>query len=193
VSLHGHGFWLLSRAAGIVALLAMTAAVICGLLLANRLAGRKVRLVAALHQHLSLAALVAMVVHGEALLGDPWLKPGLTGLMLPFSMAYRPLWTGLGIIAGWVAVVLGLSYYVRRHFGPRRWRQLHRFIAVAWVLAVVHTLGAGTDGAAAALRIPVLTSAGVVAALLSVRLLGRRSGSRTSSRPTRTASARSPG
>ena len=40
-------------------------------------------------------------------------------------------------------VILGLSYYVRGRIGPARWRKLHRFTALAWVLGVVHALGAG--------------------------------------------------
>jgi sulfoxide reductase heme-binding subunit YedZ len=191
VTLHGHVFWLLSRSAGIVALLAMTASVVLGLSLAGRIAGPRARTFSALHEHLSLIALVAIAVHGEALLGDRWLHPGPLGITVPFAMDYRPLATGLGVIGGWLAAALGLSYYARRRFGPRRWRQLHRFTIAAWGLAVAHTLLAGTDSAL--LRIPVLASVGVVAALFSARLLGRRSGSRRSSTPRTTASARSPG
>jgi sulfoxide reductase heme-binding subunit YedZ len=191
MTLHGHVFWLISRSAGIVALLAMTASVILGLSLAGRMAGSRVRTFSALHEYLSLTGLVAIAVHGEALLGDRWLHPGFLGITVPFTMGYRPLATGLGVIGGWLAAALGLSFYARRRFGPRRWRQLHRFTLVAWALAVVHTLLAGTD--ALLLRVPVLASAGAVAALFSARLLGRRSGSRRSSMPRTTASARSPG
>ena len=31
-------------------------------------------------------------------------------------------------------LILGLSYYVRGRIGPQRWRKLHRFTALAWVL-----------------------------------------------------------
>ena len=51
----------------------------------------------------------------------------------------------LGIVGGWMFVILGLSYYVRGRIGPQRWRKLHRFTALAWVLGVVHALGVGTD------------------------------------------------
>ena len=58
-------------------------------------------------------------MHGLTLLGDPWLNPGLAGIAIPFTMAYKPLWTGLGIIGGWLAALLGLSFYFRRRIGPR--------------------------------------------------------------------------
>ena len=40
---------------------------------------------------------------------------------------------------------LSLTYYARRRLGSRRWRNAHRLIPVAWALAAVHVIGAGTD------------------------------------------------
>ena len=56
------------------------------------------------------------------LLGDGYLRPGIAGIALPFQVGYRPLWTGIGIIAGWLALILALSFYVRRWIGTRTWR-----------------------------------------------------------------------
>ena len=42
-------------------------------------------------------------------------------------------------------LVLGLSYYARARIGVQRWRMLHRFTALAWILGIVHSLGEGTD------------------------------------------------
>ena len=99
----------------------------------------------ALHEALALAAIVAIAVHGAALLGDHFLHPTLLDISVPFSGGYRPLWTGIGIVAGWALAALGLSYYVRGWIGQSRWRSLHRFTAAFWALGIVHTLGAGTD------------------------------------------------
>jgi sulfoxide reductase heme-binding subunit YedZ len=60
-------------------------------------------------------------------------------------MDYRPVFTGLGIIGGWLAVLLGLSFYLRRHIGAKRWRSLHRATIAVWALAVIHVIGGGTD------------------------------------------------
>ena len=64
-------------------------------------------------------------------------------------MDHEPLFTGLGIIAGYLAALLGLSFYVRRRIGAKRWRTLHRCTVLVYVLGVVHTLGAGTDAVGA--------------------------------------------
>ena len=41
-------------------------------------------------------------------------------------MDYRPVYTGLGIVAGYLAAALGLSFYARRRIGAKLWRKLHR-------------------------------------------------------------------
>ena len=50
------------------------------------------------------------------------MHPTLAQIAVPFTIGYRPLCTGLGIIAGWLAVFLGLSFYARRWIGAKRWR-----------------------------------------------------------------------
>ncbi|SHI61735.1 Ferric reductase like transmembrane component [Nocardiopsis flavescens] len=78
----------------------------------------------------------------------------------------------LGLIALYLAVPLGLSFYVRSWTGTRMWRVLHRFVVAVYALSVWHTLLYGTnvwfDGwfrtAVWALQLPV-------ALLLLARLL----------------------
>jgi sulfoxide reductase heme-binding subunit YedZ len=190
---HDHIWWLISRSAGITALIAMTASVILGLALAGRVATRPHRKsFAALHEQLSLTSLVAIAIHGEALLGDPFLNPGIAGIAIPGVIDFKPLAVAAGIVGGYLAAFLGLSFYARRHFGGKRWRTLHRWTVAAWALAVLHTVFAGTDAQSAWLRMPLFASVGVVAALFTARLLGTRSGSRRSSTPQSSASAQSP-
>lgn len=105
-----------------------------------------------------------------ALLGDRWLHPGLAGVTVPFALGYRRAFTGLGVVAAYLAAALGLSFHIRRRIGPRRWRQAHRATVVVYVLAVVHALGAGTDGGAPWLTGFAAGSAALVAALLGVRV-----------------------
>ncbi|MER5351917.1 ferric reductase-like transmembrane domain-containing protein [Kitasatospora sp. NPDC002551] len=51
----------------------------------------------------------------------------------------------LGQGALYLAVPLGLLFYVRHRFGPNTWRRLHRFVIVVYVLSVWHTLLYGTN------------------------------------------------
>ena len=115
-----HFFWITSRAAGISALLAASAAVSLGLLMSTRMLKSKDLRV--WHEALSIATMVSLVVHAFALLGDGYLKPSLLDVTLPGFIAYETFWTSLGIVGGWMFLILGLSYYVRGRIGPQRWR-----------------------------------------------------------------------
>jgi methionine sulfoxide reductase heme-binding subunit len=169
-----HLFWVSSRAAGIAAMILASGSLGVGVLIrgrgeSRRLLGSDVR---ALHEALSLATLAAIAVHGVALLGDAYLQPSPLDIAVPFTGAYRPLWTGLGIVAGWGLAALGLSYYARGRIGAARWRYLHRFIPVFWALGVVHTLGAGTDAAQPWMLIALALPAVPALFLLLGRLFG---------------------
>jgi sulfoxide reductase heme-binding subunit YedZ len=103
------------------------------------------KLLVTIHEHAALAALVAIAVHGLTLLGDAWLSPGPVGIAVPFVMDHEPVFTGLGIIGGYLAAILGLTFYIRRRVGTRRWRNLHRLTPLVYVLGVTHALGSGSD------------------------------------------------
>ena len=142
-------WWLVSRSAGIVAFTLIAASVILGLFMASGVYRRPglSRVLIKVHQQLALAGLTMVGVHGLALLGDKWLRPGIGGIALPFFISYRPAWVAMGIAAGYLAALLGPTYFVRRRIGTRRWRQLHKATVVVYALAVLHSLGSGTDGA----------------------------------------------
>ncbi|MGB7589399.1 MAG: ferric reductase-like transmembrane domain-containing protein [Solirubrobacterales bacterium] len=173
-------WWLAARSAGIVAFLLIAASVILGLFLASGVWRRPglTRDLVKVHQQLALAGLLLIGVHGVCLLGDKWLKPGIGGIAIPFTIAYRPLWVGLGIVAGYLAALLGPTFYLRRRIGTRRWRQIHRITVAVYVLAVLHSLGSGTDGASSWFRAIVVFTAAPIAVLLVLRyrrsLLQRR-------------------
>jgi ferric reductase like protein len=51
----------------------------------------------------------------------------------------------IGQAALYLAIPLGLLFYVRQRIGPRLWRATHRFVVVVYVLSVWHTLLYGTN------------------------------------------------
>lgn len=142
-----YGWWLTSRAAGITALLFVTASTVLGLFMASGIVkrpGLKGRLMPA-HEYISLVSIGAILIHGFSLIGDSWLKPSLGDVLVPGLISYRPLAVAAGIVAAYVTILLSVSYYARRRIGIRRWRLMHRFIVVVWLLSVVHSFFAGTD------------------------------------------------
>lgn len=170
-----HLFWLTSRALGVTALVLVSVSVGLGLAMASKLVrgpGVPAR-VKRLHEATALTALIAIAAHGLVLLGDSYLRPNLTDLVLPFAMANQPLWTGVGIIGGWLAAILGLSFYVRRWIGPSLWRRMHRWTLAVYVLAVVHTLGSGTDAGSSWLLLVLIATALPIVFLATLRVLPR--------------------
>jgi sulfoxide reductase heme-binding subunit YedZ len=155
----GHLFWITSRAAGSAALLLSSMAVGLGLSMSMKLVRRRALDLHVAHEALAVGTMLALVVHVVSLLGDGFLNPSVADLAIPFVSGYKEPWMSIGIVSGWSILLLGLSFYARKRIGPARWRRLHRLTSVAWLLAVAHSLGEGTD-------------AGVIWFLVSVGVIG---------------------
>lgn len=140
-----HVFWITSRAAGIVALILTSASVGVGLSMSGRLVKGRGPDLRVTHEALAITAIAAIALHAVALLGDSYFHPGIVDLAVPFASNYKEPYMALGIVAGWGFVLLGLSFYLRRRIGAKRWKVMHRFTALAWVFAVIHSLGEGSD------------------------------------------------
>ena len=167
-----HLYWITSRAAGTAALVLSSLSVCVGLSFGGRLLKGRGPDLRVAHEALSLATLAALLLHGLALLGDGFLHPSLFELAVPFAARYRTLWTSAGIVAFWSLLLLGLSYYARARIGPRRWRMLHRFTALAWMLGLAHALGEGTDAGQTWFEVMTAIVVLPAIALLAMRWLG---------------------
>jgi len=172
-ALQTHGWWIASRASGLLALVLVTISVAIGLTMAGKVMRRPglSRKLMAIHEHTAVAGIVAIAVHGLTLLGDPWLNPGPKGVAIPFLMSFRPLWTGLGIVGGYLAALLGLSFYFRKRIGAKLWRKAHRATVLVWLLGVAHAIGAGSDASAPWFRWWVVLTTPPIAGLFVYRTL----------------------
>ncbi len=192
-TLQTHGWWLASRASGLVALVLVTISVGLGLMMAGKVMRRPglSRKLLAVHEYTALAGLIAIAVHGITLLGDPWLNPGVAGVTVPFAMSFKTAFTGLGVIAGYLAAFLGLSFYLRKRVGPKLWRKAHRATILVYVLGLGHALGAGTDASTVWFRWWVILTAPLIGGLFVYRVLSgmakKRAKEAGASRPARSA------
>jgi sulfoxide reductase heme-binding subunit YedZ len=171
MNLDGHEWWLASRAAGVVAMVLISVSVGLGLANAAKLIppkGRRVLI--AIHEQSALAALISTAAHGLLLLPDEFLHPGI-GIAVPFVIDYRPPAVAAGIVAGYGAALLGLSFYFRKRIGPRRWRKLHMGTLGVYALALTHTLTAGSDVGTPWLAGLLGLTAAPILVLLLLRLL----------------------
>ena len=114
-------FWLASRALGIVAIVLLSVSVSLGLAMSGRLL-RRPGLPAQLTRHHEASTLVTLgliAAHGGVLLLDGYLRPSLAGVTLPFALGFRPFWTGLGVIGGWLALILAAASTPAAGSAPR--------------------------------------------------------------------------
>lgn len=139
-------FWILARASGLLAYALVTTSVLAGLVLKARPFGTALKpaSVTDLHRFLALLALGAIGLHGAALVLDTAVPMSLADLLVPGVAPYRPLWTGLGVLAAELTLVVYASFSVRKRIGTRTWRRLHWAAYAIFALATVHGLAAGT-------------------------------------------------
>jgi sulfoxide reductase heme-binding subunit YedZ len=142
-------FWILARASGLTAYALLTLTMLAGLVLKSRPFGRAVKPASATdtHRFLSLLALGAVAVHGAALVLDQAIRIPPAALVIPGAAPYRPLATGLGVVAVELTVLVVLSFPLRKRIGARAWRRLHWAAYAVFVLATAHGLAVGTDSA----------------------------------------------
>lgn len=139
--------WLVARASGLVAYALLTASVLAGLILKARPFGRRLKGSTAMeiHRAISTAALVAVAVHGIALVLDRAVDIRIMDLLVPGTAPYRPLWTALGVVAAELMVVVAASFPLRKLIGMRAWRRLHWATYPVFAMAALHGVQAGTD------------------------------------------------
>ena len=143
---HDPTFWLIARATGLLAFALVSATVVAGLVLKGRpLPMLRPAGVTDVHRFLSLLALMAVALHGVALVLDATVEVSLQALVVPGLVPYRPVWTGVGVVVAELMLLVHLSFRHRRRIGVKNWRRMHWVTYAVFVGAAVHGLLSGTD------------------------------------------------
>ena len=162
---------------GVFALLALTAAVVVGLAVTDRIVmtpGSRV-IGQVMHRVLSLAALAALVTH--IVLEVVAHRAAVTDGLVPFLAHGRTFYVGLGTLGSDLIVAIVATSVIRGRLTarPGAWRVLHVTAYLAWLLSIVHGLLAGR-----AARPYVDWSYGgcaaAVAVALAIRIVARHRG-----------------
>src|ERR671914_1423192 len=140
-------FWLLARATGLTAYVLLTVSVLAGLTVKAKPFGRALKAATAVdfHKFVALLAIGMVALHGVALVLDETVEIGLGALLVPGLAPYRPLWTGLGVLAGELMVIVYFSFALRKRIGIKNWRRLHWTTYGAFAGATAHGVMAGSD------------------------------------------------
>jgi predicted ferric reductase len=165
-------YWYLTRATGAVSLVLLTLVVVLGVLDVSRLATPNWPrfVIDGLHRSVSLLAVSFLGVHILTSVLDSFAPIGLLDAVIPFHGAYRPLWLGLGAVAFDLMLAVILTSLARARLGYRAWRAVHWLAYASWPIAVLHSLGTGSDVKHSWLLLMTAICVAAVAGAVAVRV-----------------------
>jgi len=164
--------WYAARAGGVVAYVLLSTSVAVGIALAGRarLPGLPRFAVEDVHRFLGLLAGTFVGIHVAGIALDATVPFSLSQLVVPFTASYRPLWTGMGIVALELLVALAITNRLRRRIPYGFWRRAHMLNLVVWLAATGHGVMTGSDRDQAWLLAVYSVAAVTIAGALAFRI-----------------------
>lgn len=167
--------WIVGRAAGLGAYVALTALVILGMWLRHPWRSRFTRphIESQLRAHaaLGIGCVALLGGHVVALALDKYAGVGWLGIVVPGRATYRPVAVALGVFGFYLLLAITLTARVGGRLVGRNWLPIHRFALPLWALVWLHGLLSGTD--APRLRMFYVATGLAVLATMITRVFGR--------------------
>jgi len=144
-----HTWWYISRASGLMAYLLVWLSTLWGFAISSKIFDSflKREFTYDFHEHLSLLSLGFILLHAVVLMLDKVEPMSLVEILVPFASNYRPLWTGIGIIAFYLSILVSITFYICSRISMKAFRTIHYLSIVAFMGALFHGLYAGSDSA----------------------------------------------
>jgi len=173
--------WYVARSAGLVAFGLLTLSVWLGLAMSTRLLGpKRQKPLLGLHRTLAWTGLSMIGLHMGSLLLDPTLHFGALSVLIPGAAGWKPGAVAMGVVAGWLSLMLAASFRMRKWIGQKGWRRLHYASFAAFWLSLGHALLVGSDLKGLGGPVLAVLAAGPVLWLTFYRLLVPRAAPRPS-------------
>ena len=139
--------WILLRAAGIGAYVALWLAVAWGLVATTGIVKKRISKPSAnaFHAFVATTGLVLLAVHLVILAVDTYMPFGVLDFLIPMRSTFRPVAITAGVVAMYAIVLIMVSSWSRSKLSTRLWRAIHLTAVPAFVLALLHGVFAGTD------------------------------------------------
>jgi len=189
-----HIWWYLSRSAGIVAWIMLTASVLWGIVLATDLFPKWRRNARLLAMHRWLAGLTFFFIAGHlvTLLFDSYAKFRPVDFVVPFAGTWRPTAIAVGVVALWLLVAVEVTALAMKKLAKKWWRSVHiASYFVFWAVSI-HAALAGTDTSKTLYTVTAIVALAAVVFAASYRALSHDLPKRRPARAPRRPSALRP-
>ncbi len=167
--------WILIRATGMSAVVALTASMVLGLMMSLKMRPKRWPAVVTndLHQFVTSLALWITGAHLALLVVDS--ASGITplDLVVPFRASSQTIAMGLGTLAVLALAVVWLTSVYRSRIGHARWRMIHYAAFAAYGMSIAHGVFGGTDTSQRWAWPVYAASVGIVGWLMAKRIAGR--------------------
>lgn len=139
--------WYLTRGSGLILLVLLTACLVLGILASGGWSSSRAPrfVISGLHRNVALLTVALLVIHVLTAELDPYAPLGWLAVAIPFFTPYRALWLGLGTLSADLVAAVVITSLVRARLGYRSWRVVHWLAYLSWPVALLHSLGTGTD------------------------------------------------
>ena len=143
----GKTFWFLTRASGLVSIVLLSATIVLGVVASvGWTSERWPRFLSQnVHRNLSLLCMVFVGIHVVTTVADGFVPIGFIDAVVPFHTPYRPLYLGLGALGIDLMLAVLITSGLRHRIGYGSWRFVHWLAYLCWPIALLHSLGSGTD------------------------------------------------
>ncbi len=171
-------WWYATRGAGLMTWAVAATAMVVGLVMAGRLAGRRPGFpwLLDLHRFLSGLTFVFLALHLVTLWADSFVEFGWLELFVPFTSSWRPTAVAWGIGAMYLMAAVQATSLVKDRLPNRVWHGIHLLSYPTTVFGTVHAWQSGSD-----VENPLVLAAGLallalIVGLTVVRLFALRYG-----------------
>ena len=168
--------WYADRAAGMIALVLLTASVCLGIALAGRARSQRwpAFAIEEVHRYLGLLTGTFIGIHALAILFDSYVPYSWTQLLVPGAAPSRTMAVAAGVVSAELLAALAVTNRFRKRLTFRFWRRAHYLNFAVWVLALGHGIAAGTDSDQPWAAYVYAACGATVAGLLAWRILATR-------------------
>ena len=165
--------WWAGRALGLLAYVALWLSMVFGTLVSSKGLGGRLsqKWVMDLHREWTLAAMIATVLHVVVLVTHA--ESGVTpwAAIIPFASDRLTGEIAMGTAAGLVLVLIAATSWARARIPYAAWRAIHALAFGAMILAIVHSITAGTDSATLGAQLLYLGTAMLLSVVTALRVV----------------------